>query len=196
MKNSRINTVLKGLVTVSFLLTALPPRAEEPEQPQAVGICQLLANPIAYQHKLIQVTGRVQRGFEDFTIRGASCEDASPFWLEYGGPQPAEVVYCCVGGEAHPPNGTDPLWIDGIQTSLTRDAAFKRFDSKTRHLRRGKSVQATFIGRVFAAGVYTSDSGQEEVGYGHFGIFSLLVIQQVLEVGRAQRNDGKPSPSH
>ena len=103
-------------------------------------------------------------------------------WLEYGGPRPAEVVYCCAGEQAHPPNGKDPLWIDGIQTSLVRDRALRRFDSL---LGETGEAQATLIGRVFAEGVYTSDSGEDfRVGYGHFGISSLFVIERVLEVQR------------
>jgi hypothetical protein len=177
--------MLAKLVIVAVFAVSVPVHAQEPEQPQKVDICTLLADPLAYHHKLVVVTGRVSRGFENFTLRGAACSDALPLWVEYGGPQPAEVVYCCAGDQEHPPNGKDPLWIDGTQTSLNRDGVFRRFDSMTKRLRRGRTVKATLVGRVFSAGTYTSDSGEEvEVGYGHFGMHSLFVVQRVLEVAR------------
>ena len=175
-----MNALRAVFFSIAVVAAISPLHAQD--QPEAVEVCELLSNPAAYHHKLVRVSGRVSRGFEDFTIRGASCEDAFPLWLEYGGPKPAEVVYCCPGEQAHPPNGKDPLWIDGIQTSLVRNRALRRFDFL---LGQTGEVQSTIVGRVFAAGVYTSDSGEKvQVGYGHFGIFSLLVIERVLEARR------------
>jgi hypothetical protein len=171
------------------LLLVIAPlsRSEQPtqaEQPQAVDICELLASPGAYHHKLVRVTGRVSRGFEDFSLGGGNaCADAKRLWLEYGGAEPAQVIFCCTGKQENPPNGKDPLYIDGIQTTLRRNSMFRRFDIVTRRLRRNQTVGTTLVGRVFAAGTHTSASGeQEDVGYGHFGLFSLFVIQQVVNV--------------
>jgi hypothetical protein len=104
-------------------------------------------------------------------------------WLEYGGPEPAKVTYCCVGDNPNPPNGEDPLVIDGIRTSLKRNTPFRDFDSKTKQLRRGQTVRAVIVGRVFAKKAY--EKGDEDdwmAGFGHFGMASLLVIQKVERV--------------
>ena len=51
------------------LLPSLPSiAAEAGETVSEVPLCQLLADPGAYDHRLIRVTGRVSRGFEDFSL--------------------------------------------------------------------------------------------------------------------------------
>jgi hypothetical protein len=183
-----VRRMARTLLTLCLLLAVAPlSHAEEEaasEGPQKVDVCELLANPGAYNHKLVRVTARVSRGFEDFSLRGGGgCADAKPLWLEYGGPKPAEATFCCKDGE-NPPNGNDPLHVEGVRTSLKRDAIFRRFDIVTGRLRRAQTVQATLVGRVFMGGTVTSDSGEElEVGYGHMGLFGLFVIEQVLNVG-------------
>ena len=58
-----------------------------------------------------------------------------------------------------------------------------QFDKWTKRLKRGKKVKSTLIGRLFAAGSYVDESGETvEIGYGHFGMSSLFVIQQVVAV--------------
>lgn len=159
---------------------------EDQEHPVKIGICELISNPGLYDHKLVRVTGQVSRGFEDFTLRGRSCGDYFPLWLEYGGPQPAEVTFCCADqNQENGPNGKDPLYVDGIETSLKKDRKFKRFDKITKKLDRDETVGVTLEGRVFSAGTYTSESGEVvEFGYGHFGLHSLFVIQRVLRIDK------------
>jgi hypothetical protein len=154
-----------------------------------VPLCQLLSDPGAYNHKLIRVTGRVSRGFEDFGLHDPSCPEDKTLtiiWLEYGGPEPADVVYCCVSDDAtSKPNGKDPLRVGGIETSLLRDAMFRKFERLTTRLRRGKTVQATLTGRYFSGEkVELPDGRISWEGFGHLGIASLFVIQQVIAVSR------------
>jgi hypothetical protein len=127
--------------------------------------------------------GAVSRGFEDFTISDESCPTARTLvWLEYGGPEPAKVTYCCESEEptSHP-NGKDPLRIGGIETLLVRDETFRRFDRMTSRLRRGKTVHASLVGWYFSGEEMTLANGEIRwVGYGHLGLHSLFVIEQVL----------------
>jgi hypothetical protein len=177
--NWRLLVLLGALALVPQLSAAAEERAEPAD------LCAVLNDPIRYQHKLIRVTGLVSRGFEDFSLSNSACKEQFGLWLEYGGPKPSETVYCCVGEESSQPNGRDPLRVEGIETSLRTDATFKRFDKNTKQLKRGRHVKATAVGRLFAAGTYTSDTGEEvSVGYGHFGMFSLLVIQEVIAVNQ------------
>jgi len=37
-------------------------------------VCQLLADPAAYNHKLVEVTGVASKGFEDFTLSEPGCD--------------------------------------------------------------------------------------------------------------------------
>src|SRR5580704_11993161 len=50
--------------------SALPEPMPEPQQ---VTICELTKDPAAYNQKLIEVTGFVSHGFEDFTFLDPSC---------------------------------------------------------------------------------------------------------------------------
>jgi hypothetical protein len=130
----------------------------------------------------------VKRGFEDFTIKALACSDAPTLiWLEYGGPEPANVVYCCVTDESPKPNGKDSLHVDGIATSLVRDRTFTKCDRLTQRDRWRNIVSATLIGRYFCGDFAEIADGRSACqGFGHLGIGSLLVIQQVVSVHRAR----------
>jgi hypothetical protein len=83
------------------------------------------------------------------------------------------------------PNGKDPLRVEGIETSLLRDAMFKKFERLTAHLKRGKTVRVTLMGRYFSGEqVELPDGRTSWEGFGHLGIASLFVIQQVIAVSR------------
>ena len=154
-----------------------------------VPLCRLLSDPGAYNHKLIRVTGRVSRGFEDFSLHDPSCPKdkvSTIVWLEYGGPEPAQVEFCCEASDLpNKPNGKEPLWVEGVETSLLRDAIFVKFERLTTHLRRGETIRATVVGRYFSGDKVELPEGRVSwEGFGHFGIASLFVIQQVIAAAR------------
>jgi hypothetical protein len=146
-------------------------------------ICQVLADPFAHDHKLLRVEGWIVRDFETFWIESPRCPDALPLWIEYGGPRPADGPKWHDGPEN--PSDDAPLVIEGIKTSLVADAKFRKFDSMTKALRRGKRVRATIVGWIISAGVEKDEAGKErEFGYGPYGRYSLLVVQKVDAVSR------------
>jgi hypothetical protein len=146
-------------------------------------ICAVLADPFAYDHKLLRLTGSIVRDFETFWIEGSKCPDTKPIWIEYGGPKPADGPKWHDGPEN--PSEEAPLLIEGIRTSLVADAKFRSFDAITKSLKRGKRARATLVGWIVAAGVEKDEAGnEEEVGYGPYGMYSLLVIQKVDAVSR------------
>lgn len=133
-----------------------------------VTLCDILADPPAYDRRVIDVTVFVSYGFEDFTLLDPLCSDRGPrVWAEFGGTYERE--------------SDQPLTVDGIQTSIVRDQKLKRFD----HLLRrdgGSIVRAKLRGRFFAGEKTELPGGTFWTGYGHFGMFSLFVIEQILEV--------------
>jgi hypothetical protein len=146
-------------------------------------ICAVLAKPFAYDHKLLRLTGSIVRDFETFWIESSNCPDAKPVWIEYGGPKPADGPEWRDGPKN--PSEDAPLLIEGIRTSLEADAKFLRFDAITKSLKRGKRARATLVGWIVSAGVEKDEAGnEEEVGYGPYGMYSLLVIQKVDAVSR------------
>jgi hypothetical protein len=165
-----------------ILMTAVSIAAGRPciaEDAIRVSFCELASDPATYNHKLIEVAGRVSRGFEDFTLSDEACPSRSEVWLEIGGTKGAEVMYCC--NVPVDPERQSPLIVEGIETSVVRDKQLDRFDEITK--KRGLA-KATIVGRFFSGEEKTLPRGKRWMGYGHMGFFSLLVIQQVLTVSR------------
>ena len=81
------------VATLAMVITwALPGFAEEPVK---VSVCQLLEDPGRYNHRLIEISGAVSRGFEDFTLNDKSCKSRDAVWRRLGGTRGSQVVYWC-----------------------------------------------------------------------------------------------------
>ena len=142
----------------------------------AVSVCELLANPAAYDRQVIDVTAFVSHGFEDFTLFDPRCENS--VWTEYGGTFASGTIYCC--GPDASRSRKAPLEVEGVATTIVRDRKLKHFDRLVQR-EPDSIVHATLRGRFFA--------DEEGRGYGHFGLFPLLVIEQVLAVDPHDRRD-------
>jgi hypothetical protein len=168
-----------SLLAALWLSFAGPASAEDVLE---ATVCQLQSDPVAYSHKLVKISGAVSRGFEDFTLSDAACTKTK-IWLELGGVTGSQTIYCC--GQSAERNRKEPLSVEGIETSLIRDDAFERFELLTHGSPRlyGKA-RVTLIARYFPGNLGSTGPSKEERwgGYGHFGMHTLLVIQQVLAV--------------
>ena len=144
------------------------------ETPLPVTVCQLLADPPSYDHKLVKVTGRVWFAFEEFTLNADNCQGRTgAIWLDYGGTVKSGAI-----PEGWTRRREKPLVIEGITTTLVEDSAFQAFDAST-HKPPSASVSATLVGTCFA-GKAGAGGRQEWGGFGMWGMYSLLVIQQVI----------------
>jgi hypothetical protein len=167
-----------GAATLAMVIAwALPVFAEEPVK---VSVCQLLEDPGRYNHRLIEISGAVSRGFEHFTLNDRSCKSRDTIWLELGGTQGSEVVYCC--GVSADAKRKTALVVEGIETRLVVDAMFERFQKTTVSKRGYGQAEVTLVGRYFAGSKQTLPGGTFWVGYGHMGLATLLVIEQVKQV--------------
>jgi hypothetical protein len=181
---------VQSLVRPSALLVAFAfsgstaAASAESEAVESVDICAVLSDPLAYNGKLLRITGSITRDFETFWIESAECSDVQPLWIEYGGSKPADGPIWHEGPE-HPGDDSAPLLVDGIRTSVEADAAFRKFDALTKSLKRGKRARATIVGWIFAAATYQDEAGKtQETGFGPYGRYSLLVIKKVDAVSR------------
>jgi hypothetical protein len=139
---------------------------------------------------MIRVRGRVRFEFEDFTLDDATCEtttdrqSSATVWLTFGGDQSEVAVFCC--GSTLRKAGSD-IKIGGHKVALIRDANFRVFLNQigARRLRRpdGRECydQCKFY-RVTATLTGLFARAKDDGGYGHFGMFHLLVIQQVEQL--------------
>jgi hypothetical protein len=93
------------------------------EEPLKVSVCQLKTDPGSYNHKLVEVEGFVSHGFEDFSLFNPTCPHWRDIWLEFGGTEKSDTVYCCgpTAGKARPKE----LEVEGISVPLVDDDLFK-----------------------------------------------------------------------
>ena len=170
--------MLFTLVGIASSLGAHSTQAGPPQptaEPNIATVCELAKNPSAFNHKLIQVTGFVSHGFEDFTLLDPSCPSWYAIWLEYGGTVKSGTMYCC--GVTADRSRPQELEVQKIPIPLVDDEHFREFD---RLIQRPPDsvVHGTIVGLFFAG-----------PGYGHMGCCSLLAIQQVVSVDPQDRED-------
>lgn len=171
----RLVAVIIGLVCSSAVLRCQEPLKATP--------CELKRNPANYNHKLVEVTGFVSHGFEDFGLFDPSCPSWPYVWLEYGGTNKSGTMYCC-GASADRSRPKD-LVVEGVAVPLTADESFSAFD-KLVVTERDTVIHATLVGRFFAG---KETKFPEFRGYGHMGCCSLLAIQEVVSVAPHDQED-------
>ena len=145
-----------------------------------VTLCDLAADPAAYDHRSIEITAFVSHGFEDFTLFDPRCPDADGrVWVEYGGRFASGTIYCCDVGDER--TREKPLVVEDVVTTIVENAKLRQFDHLVQ--RRSESVvHAVLRGRFFAGEKTDLPGGTYWTGYGHFGLHSLVVIEEVLSV--------------
>jgi hypothetical protein len=156
------------------------------QEPVKLTPCQLKSDPDSFNHKLIEVTGFVSFGFEDFTLFDPACPSWPPAWLEYGGKDKAGTMYCC--GVTSSRDRPKELEVEKIVIPLVDDDRFHQFDSLV-HQSKGSVVHATIVGRYFAGELQHYPKGDIRGGYGHMGCCPLLAVQQILTVDPHDRDD-------
>ena len=163
---------------VALLLVSLGlPGIVRGEEAVTVSVCAVMAAPLDFDRHVIRVEGTVDHADEGFTISDPACPGRQ-IWLEYGGKTGSDTAYCC--GNMSERHRKEPLTIDGVETQLIEDKPFRHFD---RIVRSAYSVtmHAVVEGHFFARKAPANSFGG---GYGHFGGFSLLVVERVHEATR------------
>ena len=162
------------------------------EEPQEISVCQLKADPAAYNHKLVEVTAFVSHDFEDFTLFDPTCRAWPAVWLEYGGKAKSDTTYCCgpTAGKSRP----EEMKIEDIPIPLVENDLFRQFDKEIQPPFRsgqfGSVVHADLVGRFFSGTKQQLGKGEPFWGgYGHMGCCSLLAIQEVKRVSPQDRDD-------
>lgn len=172
---------------ILLLLLCLEIAHTKPGAADNVDVCEVLQNPQSFNGKMISIRTRIQVAFEDFEVDIPSCPKkvADAICLEYGkGPKTQPTTWCC--GDLTP----------GDQLGLLQDAAFRKFDSYLRAVRKGKplyAVSATLSGRFDTVPTTTCPDGVHQCprdgGFGHFGLCaSRLIIHSVSQVSAVKAN--------
>jgi hypothetical protein len=163
-----------------WIMATLVASASADAPPVPVSFCDLLADRAAYNHQRIEVTAFVSHGFENFTLFDPRCESDMPgIWVEYGGSVSSGTIYCCGPHDERTPDA--PLIVDGVSVGLVRDDKLKAFDTLISS-QSDVLLRATIRGRFFSGEKQQWPGGTIWGGYGHFGMFSLLAIEQIVAI--------------
>lgn len=158
-------------------------------------VCAVLANPAGFNGKTVRIKGTVESNFDQFVVSDGSCgNNVNGIWLAY--PQGTKVKSGPVAmlelQPAHNFAGKAAA-VTRPAVTLTRDKAFKQFDSLLSQKHDQESglcigcmryqVQATLVGRldgVSDASVERDGQGKI-VGLGGFGNLNAYPARLVLE---------------
>ncbi len=181
------------------LLGAIPAALAQNKQsvdpPIQATTCQLEIHPSAYDHKLVEVRGRVYFGKFDFVI-DSSCKPHSQgrVWLDLGGDVQAPGEYWGVASFLPKHKGMD-VKVRGISIPLVHDALLDKFVNDVGATRFRKpngdgcgseclfyEVTATLRGRFFSG---------TKGGFGMEECCHLLVVEEVL--GVSSKRTGVPA---
>jgi len=176
--------IISSTLALALLVISMHARSEEA---LSTTVCKIIADPPAFNHKLVKLSGTVYQAMEKFSLSVESCGAVKAgnwtgIWVEYGGRVRTGAKYCC-GIPMDRDRPTD-LEIEGVQTSLVEDDQFRTFDSR---VKAKGHANATLIGRYFSGQKNWSRRGSEYLwgGFGHMGMYSLLVVQEVACVRSA-----------
>jgi hypothetical protein len=165
------------------------------ELPIHVTVCQLENHPNVYDHKLVEVPGRIYFGKFDFII-DAICEPHSQarVWLDLGGDIQSPGEYWGISTFLFKHKGVD-VQVKGMTIPLVHDALLDKFVNDVGATRFRKpngdgcgseclfyEVSATLRGRFFSG---------TQGGFGMEGCCHLLVIEKVIRV--SSRRTGVPA---
>jgi hypothetical protein len=166
-------------------------------------VCEVLTNPVSFDGKIVRLKASVVAGFEDFSIRDASCgQGLNAIWLAY--PEgtkakagPASFVQLQLSKN----NPANPAEFKRASVKLDKNKDFKQFDSllSTPFKAGGMClgcvryiVSATLIGRLDGAkdvGVVKDDAGRYVAvnGFGNLNRYGArLVLQSVSDVSSVE----------
>jgi hypothetical protein len=179
---------LAGIVAISVALQQ--GRAQTPEKPLMVSLCEIRAHPENFLHKLVEITATASHGFEDSMVEDSQCpwSNGRPgVWMEYGGTRSTDTMYCC--GFSPKPDRAKTLVVDGMSLDLVDDETFREFDKRlhpkhSKPQRVSDTVRATMRGRIFARyeGIGGTQQNPGWRGYGHMGCCMLFVVTQVVSL--------------
>lgn len=197
------------LDTARGLLACTPPVNQE-ESEKAAGqkpldttVCAVLANPAAFNNRIVRIRGHYTGNFEYSTLSGDRC-DGSSMWFGYGGGggPPNLSAYVSTGNVSPGSEDSEGRRILPVPVKLIRDEKFERFEKAVRSFSLNhevvpliggaaepKFVTATFVGRIDAVSTEVHEFLKKQpaeykstgLGFGQMGQYEAQFILQSVE---------------
>lgn len=140
--------------SVAFFLCAIsaPLFAQQTELAIKTTLCEIKRDPMAFNKKLVEVSGYATHGFEDSMFDDPTCFEGHGrlgIWMEYGGTSSVNTMFCC---GFSPSNKKKQLVVQDVEVPLVQDKLFDRFDTLLHSKpREDISIRATVRGYVFVS---------------------------------------------
>lgn len=185
-------------------LTCVTPVNEEAsataamQEPIDTTVCAVLANPDAFNNKLVRIRAYYSGNFENSSLRDNGCRGS--LWLGYAGtgaPSTVAVVTYVFTGSVPGSEDSKGKRILPIPVSLVRDSRLERFEKLVRMNPESgvplkgepaHHVTATFIGRIDAVSLQVHEflkqqpPGRWSLGFGHLGGWEAeLILRSVAD---------------
>jgi hypothetical protein len=171
------------------------------QKPLDTTVCAVLANPAAFNNKIVRIRGQYAGNFEYSTLSGEGCSGSLWFGYGGGGGPPNLAAYVSTGNM---PGSEDSEGrrILPVPVKLIRDSKFERFEKAVRSLSSNreivpliggapepKCVTATFIGRIDAVSTEVHEFLKKQpaehrssgLGFGQMGEFEAQFVLQSVE---------------
>ena len=163
------------------------------QKPVDTTICAILANPPAFNNKMVRIRGSYVGNFEYSELTDAACHGG--IWLRYGtAAGPSTLAASVTPTNEFGSEDSEGKRILPVPVVLVRDSKFERFDALIgmNTGRYGPSsaqrVTATFIGRIDAVSEEVFDYLQKQpverrimLGFGQGGAFEAQFTLQSVE---------------
>ena len=180
----------------------------------ATTVCAIVANPAAFNNRVVRVRGHFSGNFEYSELSGDGCSGS--IWFAYGnGAGPPSLVMSIAGGAQPGAADFEGKRILPVPVVLVQDANFRRFESLVKagaHLdaqlqsrdadeSEFHQVTATFVGRIDAVSPEIHafhlkrkpTDNADYLGFGQMGLFDAQFVLQSVE-GHARLERQVPNP--
>jgi|GEM_PF-6370679 len=189
IKPISLNTLQRGLLGCVTPINQEESDIAAHQKPVDTTICAILANPAAFNNKMVRLHGSFVGNFEYSELTDAACH--GELWLQYGASTLVASVQSTneLGSE-----DSEGKRILPVPVILVRDSKFERFDALVRRNtgRYGPSsdqrVTATFVGRIDAVSNEVHDYLQKQpverrfmLGFGQGGAFEAQLTLKSVE---------------
>jgi hypothetical protein len=193
IKPISLNTSQRGLLGCVTPINQEQSEIAARQKPVDTTICAILANPPAFNNKIVRIRGSFVGNFEYSELTDAVCH--GELWLLYGAAAgPSALAASAVPTNELGSEDSEGKRILAVPVVLVRDSKFERFDALVR-VNTGRygptsdqRVTATFIGRIDAVSKEVHDYLQKQpverrlmLGFGQGGAFEAQFILQSVE---------------
>jgi hypothetical protein len=193
IKPTTLNTTPRGLLACVASIDQEQSDMAARQKPVDTTVCAILANPPAFNNKMVRIRGRYSGNFEYSELSGDGCSGLLWFAYPGGGGPPNLAAYVSMSNMLGSKDAEGKRILP-VPVVLVRDSKLERFEAlvQTHTGRYGpltdQRVTATFIGRIDAVSNEVHDYLKRQpsekrfgLGFGQMGSFEAQFTLESVE---------------